>query len=444
MFIFAELMAKVILGDITGGNTIADVAFVIRCISFAILIIPYLSVTKGYIQGHKIITPTSIGSVIEQAVRIFVILAGSFLAYKVFTSTLSFAVGISVTGAFFGGLIAYIYLRRKMNSNKEQLGIKTFEKKDSITDKEILKKIAAFAIPYIILNIATSIYNFTDMVLVLRGLDILGYSAADAEFIQSAITTWSTKVCMIINAFSMGMVVSLIPNIVSSFVKGDWTGVGNKINKAYQIVLVISIPCAVGILLLAEPIWSIFYGSSVYGPIVLELMVVGAIFGNLYSITFNTMQSLNKFKVVYFSVILGFAFNAILDIPLILLYDKIGLPPYWGAISATIIGYATSVKIATHNLKKNHNLHFGPTYKMVLKILIPTLVMAIEVLMINHFIPFGTSTISLIIKIAVNVVIGGITYIVIAYKMRILEDIFGKAMLNKIIKKLTFNKVSLN
>ena len=43
-----------ILGELKGGNTIEDVTFVIRCVSFAILVIPFLSVTKGYytpIQG---------------------------------------------------------------------------------------------------------------------------------------------------------------------------------------------------------------------------------------------------------------------------------------------------------------------------------------------------------------------------------------------------------
>ena len=150
MFIFADLMAKSIIGNITGGNTAQDVAFVIRCISFAVLIIPYLSVTKGFIQGHKIMLPTSIGSVIEQVVRIFIILAGSFLAYKVFSSSLTLAVGIAVSGAFFGGLAAYLYLTKKMNANKEVLGIKKYEKKDEITNKDILKKIMFFSLPFII------------------------------------------------------------------------------------------------------------------------------------------------------------------------------------------------------------------------------------------------------------------------------------------------------
>ncbi len=437
MFLFAELMAKVIIGDLTGGNSIADVAFVIRCISFAVLVIPYLSVTKGYIQGHSIVEPTSIGSILEQVIRIFVILSGSFLAYKVFSMSLSLSVGIAISGAFFGGLAACIYLRCKMKKNRETLGIKEYKVKDDVKDSEIIKKVLSYSIPFIIINIATSIYNFTDMVLIIRGLDLLGFSAVDAEFIQSAITTWSTKVCMVVSSFAMGMSVSLIPNIVSSYVKKDWVDVNRKMNKAYQIILTVSIPCGIGLSILATPVWNVFYGKSVYGPQVLSLMVISAIFANLYSITFNTMQSLNKYKIVYISVIAGFGFNALLDIPLMLLFSKIGLPPFFGAITATMCGYLISIKIATHHLKKKHDMDYKPTLLMLAKLAIPTVFMVLVLFLVNSIIPFNVSSKwGAIVKIGVDALFGGCVYLFFIYKMGIIEQVFGKTIINKIKKKL--------
>lgn len=444
MFIFADLMAGAIIGDMSGGNSIADVAFVIRCVSFAILVIPHLSVTKGYIQGHSIVSPSSVSNVLEQIVRIFVILSGSFLVYKVLSLSLTLAVGVAVTGAFFGGLTAYIYLRKKMHENCEILGIKKYEKKDKITDRDIIMKILGYAFPFIIINIATNIYNFMDMVLIIRGLNILGFNASDVEFIQSAITTWSSKICMIISAFSMGMSVSLIPNIVSSSVKKDWKDVNHKINKAYQIILIISIPCAVGLFILSEPVWRIFYGLSTYGPKVLSIMVIGAVFGNLYGTTFNIIMSMNKFKTVYLSVLIGFALNGLLDIPLMLLFDKIGIPSYWGATVATICGYIVSILIATHDLKKNNKVSFKDTFKMLLKISVPTLSMIIVLTVLNHIVKIDiSSAFNSIIMILINVVVGGFIYLSISYKMKIIEEIFGHDYLNKIVKKLTFGKVSL-
>ena len=84
LFIFADKIGYLIIGGVEGGNTKEDVALVIRTISTAILIIPLLSVVRGYFQGHRYITETSVSEVIEQVVRVLIIVVGSFLMYKVF------------------------------------------------------------------------------------------------------------------------------------------------------------------------------------------------------------------------------------------------------------------------------------------------------------------------------------------------------------------------
>ena len=112
LFLFAPSIARLILGSSVGSSNINEVSFVIRMVSFAILVVPFLSVTKGFLQGFKFITPYSISQVIEQVVRVVVILLGSFLCVKVLGLPIKYAVGIAVSGAFFGGLVAYIYLKR--------------------------------------------------------------------------------------------------------------------------------------------------------------------------------------------------------------------------------------------------------------------------------------------------------------------------------------------
>ncbi|HOB26423.1 MAG TPA: oligosaccharide flippase family protein, partial [Bacilli bacterium] len=111
LFVFADEIGMLIIHNIEGGNTYQDIAFVVRCVAPAVLVIPFLSVTKGYLQGHKYMSPSSVSQLIEQIVRIVVILLGSYLVLNVFHGTLSLAVGIAVSGAFVGGLAAVIYLR---------------------------------------------------------------------------------------------------------------------------------------------------------------------------------------------------------------------------------------------------------------------------------------------------------------------------------------------
>ena len=163
LMIFAEKIAYLIIGNTDGGTSISQVAFVIRIVSTALLIVPSLSVTKGYLQGHKFITPSSVSQLLEQIIRIVVILLGSYLTYKVLNGSLTVAVGVALLGAFFGALVADAYLLIKIRKNKKQLSLDKEYKRDKISNKEIIKKIATYAIPIIIINLITNVYSSTDM-----------------------------------------------------------------------------------------------------------------------------------------------------------------------------------------------------------------------------------------------------------------------------------------
>ena len=283
--IFAPQIAKLLLGDLSGGNTIADVSAAIRAVSFAILVIPFLSVTKGYLQGHNVINVSSYSNVIEQVVRIAVILCGSYLVLRVFDGSVTTAVCVSVFGAFVGGLVAYIFVKCMMrkNINKEIILSET-KKKDSVTDKEIIKKIMSYAIPFIIINAISGLYTFVDMTLLLRTLDFLKLPALEVEFATSAVSTWAPKINMVVTSVAMGMTTSLIPTMVNAYTLKDWKAVNNKFNQALQILVFISLPMTIGISMLSNSIWSIFYGYNTQGTIILALNIFVGFFLNVYMI----------------------------------------------------------------------------------------------------------------------------------------------------------------
>lgn len=444
LFIFAKQIALLIISDLKGGNTIEDVAFVIRCISFAILVIPFLSVARGYLQGHRIINISSISQVIEQVARVLVIILGSYLALKVFHLSLRNAVGIAVFGAFIGGLLSYFYVRYKIHINKQELGLATkFEKRDNVSNKEIIKKIISYAIPVVIISVSISIYNFIDMVLILRTMDYLKFSALKTEFVTSAISTWSSKINVIITAIGAGMTTSLIPTIVNAYTLNKWEDVAKTFNKAMQIIFVVSLPMVVGISLLARPVWTIFYQYNYVGVIILSLNVFVALFLNLFMITNFTLQSVNKFKMVYISVLGGFILNGLLDIPFMLLFNKIGIPPYFGAIVATMFGYSFSILTTMIYFKVKYDFHYNKTISIVLKSLIPLTAMIATVLGLRYILPISNSKTVCISVCSICGLIGGLVYIFISYKMHILQDVFGEEYLNKILKKLTFGKVRI-
>ena len=311
LFTTAPLIANLFIGNIQGGNTKEDVAFVIRIISSAILIVPILSITKGYLQGHKYITVSTISQVLEQISRVLIIIVGSYVAIKVLDLPVKAGVGIAVFGATVGGLIAYIYLLIKMRKN-----IKHFEQEDdkteenTITTKSIVKKILSYAIPFVFVSLITSFYSFVDLSTVIKVMvNNLKYTVNDAELVLSIFSTWGNKLNMIVLSVSTGLVTSLIPNISSSFAKNDLEDARNKINKSLQMLLYLVVPMTVGICLLSTPIWTIFYGYDILSSNIFAFYIFIALFSSLLTILTTILQFLNEYKKLFLYVYLDYLQN---------------------------------------------------------------------------------------------------------------------------------------
>lgn len=436
LFIFAGPIGRIILGESANIGAVNDVAFVIRMVSFAILVVPFLSVTKGFLQGYKYITPYSISQVIEQVVRVLVILVGSYLCVKVFNLPLKFAVGIAVSGAFFGGLVAYIYLRVKIRQAK-LLPRDINKDKVEIDRYEIIKKIIGYSVPFIMISLVNNLYNTVDMVLLSRTLsDILKYSSSVKESIVGVYTTWGIKLNNVILAVSTGLVTSLIPNIVTSFTKNDMKDVNDKFNKALQCVLLVIVPVTLFFSLLAKPLWTLFYGKSYYGPIVYKAFVFTALVGGVYTIIINTLQGINKYKLVMFTVILGLLINGFLDVPFIIMCDKLGLNASHGAVLADLVGYSSSIFIALYILGKKYKFNYNDTLKSLPQYVMSWLIFCLVIEGLKLIIP--TNLGGRLIQVPVLAVFGIISfgvYLVINYYNKNLEKVFGNRI-NNIIRKI--------
>ncbi|MGM9875584.1 MAG: oligosaccharide flippase family protein [Bacilli bacterium] len=442
MFIFAKQAAYIFIGDIDStGNSIEDVVLVIRSISFCLLIVPYLAIKRGYLQGQKFITVSTTGEVIEQVVRVAFILVGSYLAINVFNAKTSIGVAIAVFGAFIAGLAAYIYLDVKIRKNKKEFNMPSKNQKDKVSNKTILKKIVSFSIPLMIVSITTDLYNMTDLSLIIRGLGYLGYSGKVAETIGSVMATWASKICLIVNAITFGLTINIIPHMSSSYVKKDYKAINNQFIKSIAMVIVIGLPMSVGISLLANEVYYIFYGASEYGGIILRLLPYSIMLGNINMVVNTTLQSLDKFKTIYISSFTGLLTNALLDIPLMILCDKIGIYPYYGAIISTMIGTSISLTISLRKLKKDMNFEYKELLNIIKKALLPLASMIVVVLILEYFIgPLFTTRITSIITCIICAVVGAIIYGIISYKNNLLYNSLGEEYVNQILRKIKIKK----
>lgn len=416
-FIFAPQLSNLIIGELEGGNTIEDVTFVIRLISFALLVIPLLSIKRGYLQGHTYIKEPSISQIIEQVVRIAIIIIGSYLCVYIFKLPIKFAVGISVLAAAIGGLATYIYLTVITNKNKKQIGLEEKVISNKKTDREIIKKIITYSIPFIVINLANTIYTFTDMVLVIRTLPKLGFSATDTEFISSVFTTWGVKFNTIITSISTGLIVSLIPNMVKDYTEKNYPAVNQNFNKCLKIILLIIAPLAIFISCMSTSMWNIFYGNNSYGPMIIRYTIIVTILDCLYMVINSLMQSINKRKVIYSSVVTGLILNLILDIPFMHLFSKLNLPAYYGAITATLIGFLVSNTISLIFLNKEMHIDYKETISTIPRFILSTVLLIGVLSLFKLVLPINTSSRFIqVINILVSGVVSGGLYLIINFK----------------------------
>ena len=442
LFILAPQIATLIIGTVEGGNTLSDVVFVIRVISFSILVVPILSVYRGYLQGHKYITPTSISQVLEQIVRVLVIVIGSYLTLKVFDLSLATAVGVALFGATAGAICSYLYLVNKVIKNKKQLN-SNLEKEEGVhvTVKEIILKIICYAFPFVFGDVLKSLYNSVDTFLLIRTLvNGLGYATVAAESIMSVISTWGNKLNMIIMAVGTGFMVSIIPNLTDSLVKKNYEDIRKKLNQSFKIIIAITLPMVVGLSFLAEPVWNVFYGVSEYGPKVFSLSVFIAFFTVIVTLCTTTLLTLKEYKVLFINLIVGLLLKTTLDIPFIYLFDYLGLAPYYGAIAATISGNFVSALIVIIFLYKKYNIDFFKSYKTLGSIVLAILSMTGILYLIKIVLPFATDRITSIFTVGIYTIVGVVIYFGILYLTKSIDALFGKDVVEKIKSKLRMKK----
>ena len=434
IMLFAPFLARAILGDVTGGNTIEDVTFVVRVIGTAILIVPLLSIYRGYFEGHRFMSPSSISQVVEQIVRVFIIIFGSFLAIRVFKLSLTSAVGIALFGATAGAIAAYLYLFVKRVKNKKKFNEKIRSVNEPIvSDKVILKKILIYAVPFIMIDLFKSLYNYIDMVTVVKGLvNHASYSAKDAEIVYGMLSTWSAKFNMIILSVSTGVVVSLIPNLAESVIKNKQKDVENKITQALGMLLFLTVPMTLGVSFLAKPIWTLFYGNSQYGPSVLSYYIFVGLFVGLFTAMVTTLQSLKDYNAVFTSLIVGVIVKLLLNTNLLIAFNKMHFPAYYGVITASILGYLVSFVVCLFILGLKYKINYEKVLKDFVEIMCASLLMIVVLFLLKFIIPISVSNRFLnIFIILVYMIVGMMVYFYYTYKTKTIKSIFGNRLFKK-------------
>jgi O-antigen/teichoic acid export membrane protein len=443
LMIFAESIAYQIIGNSTGGNSIEDITYVIRAISLALLIVPFLSVTKGYLQGQKYIGIASFSNVIEQVVRVSIILIGSFFALKVFKLELVSVIGITMYAATIGAVVAYLYLLNKIKKHSFTMNRNSTQTREEIThnDSFLAKKILKYAVPLVVIDLVKNLTGIVDTFTYVRTLSDLQYPILEVERAFGTIATWASKLNMIVISIVIGISVSLIPTLVSSNIRKDKADISKKINQSLQVLLFLTLPMALGLYFLAQPVWVMFYGYDALSIGIFKLFVFQTLTFSFFSILIDSMQALNNIKHAFIGLLIYFFGKLILNVPMIYLLHYIGIDAYYGATVATLLTQLIAVSYLIYILYSKYEVRYGDTIRKTYKILLSLLVMMTSLYLLNTIYPVNAiNRVDALFEILVYGIVGASTYIGMSFITKSINDIFGNRILDIILIKLKIKK----
>jgi O-antigen/teichoic acid export membrane protein len=435
IFIFAENIAYMFIGNMQGGNTINEVTIAIRVISVALLVVPQQSILRGYLEGHKIMTAPSISNIIEQFVRVIIIVVGSYVVVNILHLPKEVAVYVAIFSATIAALCSYIYLKVQIKRNK-----KLFITRDNssivMTKKDILKKILMYAIPFVIIDFVQSLYGIVDSITVVKTLVSIGYTAPVAETAYGVVATWGAKLNMIVMSISLGLTTSLVPNLSSSFAKKDFKGVNKNINESFSLLFFLTIPMSLGISFLAKPVWTVFYGYDKLCIDIFKIIIIQIIVYGLYTTIINISQTINNTKLSLISLLLSFLAKLLLNSPMMIILKNIGVEGYYGSVVTNFIVEGLTFIIVLLFIKRKYNFSFKPILISLLKSVVCASIMLLVLYVIKIIIPLNsTSRLISIYYIIIYALIGAPIYIFFAFKSGLINNVFGVNTLKSLIKK---------
>ncbi|WP_409227999.1 putative polysaccharide biosynthesis protein [Gudongella sp. SC589] len=306
----------------------------------ALFFVPIMSAFRGFFQGRQSMFPTALSQITEQLFRV---VTGLGLTYLLLDKGIPIAAG----GASFGGsmgaimglaIIVFIYFKRR-TAIMEEIAGSTITREYSVG--EIAKDLLLIAIPITIGAAIAPIMDTIDAALVLRRLQSINYTAAEANALYGELKGMAQTLVNLPQVFSIAISMSLVPAISNASARKSRQETSDLISSGIRMTLLIGLPSAIGLFVLSTPIVALLYYNNPPEAIasvgnILAYLSLGVIFLTLVQALTAILQGLGKPFVPVKNLFIGAVAKIILT------YVLTGIPAInvKGAAISTVAAYA--------------------------------------------------------------------------------------------------------
>jgi stage V sporulation protein B len=351
--IFQHAMRLLMILGLTGALALALLArpisvYVVRdpraylailAVSPALFLVALMAAMRGLFQGLQDMRPTAWSQVVEQIVRV-ITMFGLGLAFL--PRGIDKAAAGAVFGAVTGAVAGLIYLVRRYQAAAVMFRHNARAARDDPgqSTREIMRQIMTVAVPISLASIIMPLMQFIDMAVVPSRLQSLGHSIEQATGLYGQLSGMAYPLIYVPTIFTAGLTVSLVPAVSEAQVKNpDW--VKRRTQLATRLNLMVNIPAAIGLAVLAREISVLLYNEP-GAALPLIWLTPGIVFLSVQMTSGAVLQGLGRSDLPVKHLMVGAGVKLVLT--LLLTGTSLGIA---GAALATVVGFAVNSYLNT-------------------------------------------------------------------------------------------------
>ncbi len=318
LFLGADFIAKNIIN-------VEGVRYTLMVLAPAIMFVAAGAVMRGYFAGLGTMKPTSITQTLEQFLNCLLTITFVYCTIGKDTAIMAAAGNLSSTIAI---LIAFIYIvifyRKQRKEILEDCKNQTVEM-ETKTTKQILKIIFAASIPMTIGSLVAELNATIDTLTVsnciqtaFQGIIQGGKEALELKAMQlSGMVSKIETIVRLPLAINAAFCTALVPAIAASLARKDRETAVKRLSFSFFLTIIIILPCAVGLVVLAEPILKTIYPNYSEGASILAITSISMTFVALSYVINGGLYGLGKTYVPAIALAVGAGVKTILNIMLV-------------------------------------------------------------------------------------------------------------------------------